>query len=270
MATLSDVQKTALGARNPYVAPVTNKPDNDFPAYGVGVRFPQLVAVTETLNQSDVSFYSDDHESERVKEFTNCDLAVDNKGMSDAISALALGMKYEDGVLSRGSDDTPPEMGFGFHRSVIDNSVRYFEGVYYPLVKAFPAGETYNTKGASTTLTGGNVTMTATQANDANHTWKQTKMFNTSADADLWVQSKLNFAAAWEINITVNAAPGAGGSANPRGALMVADGGNLDITVDTGAKVYDNGVDVTSSVAGGVYTLSAVAADHKITVIYGA
>jgi hypothetical protein len=72
-------------------------------------------------------------------------------------------------------------------------------------------------------------------------------------------------------NVTVNAP--VNGSTSPSGITAVASGANHAITITpaTGfqlVSVIDNGADVTASVVAGVYTITAITADHTISVAF--
>lgn len=252
------------GARLPCWAPITTEGAGVLPTYGTGSVISELAKVTEVINWATGEAYYDDELSEEISEFRSGTATVDHKGMEDTALEAIYGSTITDGVLEDGATDSPGYGGFAFYYSILDGGVTSYRGVHYPKLKAKLSGETYDTKGNAITLAGGQTIFTVFQAD--NGIWRRRKRFTTAADAELWAKAAVGVVTAFEVNISVSGT----GTVSPIGAKMVATGGTLAITVGAPTKVYDNGIDVTASVADLKYTLTNVLADHDIAVVYTA
>lgn len=250
------------GAKHPCWGPITEQTEGALPTYGTGMVMSELSKVAETLNFAEGEIYFDDELSEQVSEFRSGGLAVDHKGMEDSVLSQVYGSAINDGVLEDGGADNPPLGGFAFYTKIREAGVTSFRGIHYPVVQAKIAGETYDTKGNAITLAGAQTVFTVYQAKTGK--WRRRKRFTTEADAKLWVESCVGVAAAHLIEISVSGT----GTVIPIGNKMVKGGEDLEISVGSATKVYDDGEDVTLSVTGGKYTLTDVSAPHKIAVIF--
>lgn len=192
MAGTNDkVRKTQMGATMPKWGKIKEEQTGKLPTYDAAMDFSEFVKVTENLNVAETQYYSNDALSENVSEFKYCELTYDNKGMTDELTMAILGANEgSDGEIVYGGDDAPPMGGFGFYRTVMDKGVKYYEGVFYPKVKASLGNVTYDTKGDNVALAGDSIKMLAYQCADAAKTWKNTKMFATAQEALTWLEGK--------------------------------------------------------------------------------
>ena len=95
-----------------------------------------------------------------------------------------------------GVDDEAPYGGYAFARRMIKGSHKYFQGVFYPKLKAVPQGEENNTKLKSgTTLTGDNIHMLWEAPVHGKYKYISGELA-TEAEAKAWVDAKLGGAAA--------------------------------------------------------------------------
>ena len=194
---MNQVRKTQMGATKPYYAKITAETAGSLPTYGTPTDFSEFVKVTENLNKAETQYYSNDAMSENGSSVKYCELTYDNKGVPNSVSADIFGVTLdaESGEMTYGGDDTPPFIGFGFYRTLIDKGEVFYEGVFYPKVKASLGNSTYETKGDGITLSGDSVTMLAYICSDSAKTWKKTEMFATSSEAEAWVKKKLGVTA---------------------------------------------------------------------------
>lgn len=189
--TYKNVRRTVMGASRPYWAKLATETDDALPTYEGGMAFSEFIKLTENLSLAETEFYSDDTLSENAKEFKYCELVYDNKGLSDEIMSQMFGMDYTDGVLTYGADDNAPFGGFGYYRTLMDKSTKYYEGIFYPKVKAALGNDTTDTRGENVTFVGTSTSLTAYSCKDAKRTWKMTQIFKTAAEAEAWVKTKL-------------------------------------------------------------------------------
>lgn len=189
--TYSKVRKTQMGATMPMWAPVKEDTTGKLPTYETAIDFSEFVKITENLNVAETQYYSNDALSENVSEFKYCELTYDNKGLTDELIVAILGAtKGSEDEIIYGGDNAPPMGGFGFYRTIMDKGVKYYEGIFYPKVKASLGNSTYDTKGDSVTLAGDSTKLIAYQCTDEKKTWKVTKMFGTDTEALAWVKGK--------------------------------------------------------------------------------
>lgn len=190
-AELSKVRKTQMGATKPFWAPIDTEASDALPTYKTGMEFSEFIKLTEALQKAETQFYSNDALSENVSEFKYCELTYDNKGLTNEVMAAVYGMTLAEDMLTYGAGDTPPMGGLAFYRTLMDKGVKYYEGVFYPKVKASLGNATYDTKAENITFQGDSTSMIAYQCNDAAKTWKQAKIFEAEADALAWVKTCL-------------------------------------------------------------------------------
>ena len=194
---LKNVRKTQMGATYSRYALIVEEKDGALPTYSAAKELSEFVKLSESVQKAEAKFYSNDRLSESVESFKYCDLSYDNKGLSDEVQCEVLGMtQTEDGELVRGIDDAPPFIGFAFYRVLMDNGVTYYEGVFYPKVKASLGNDDYETRGENTNFKGDTTTLIAYAAKDEKKAWKRSKMFATEAEAKAWVDGKFGTAAA--------------------------------------------------------------------------
>lgn len=189
--TYNKVRKTQMGATMPMWAHVKEDTTGKLPTYETSIDFSEFVKVTENLNVAETQYYSNDALSENVSEFKYCELTYDNKGLTNELIVAILGAtKGSDDEIIYGGDNAPPMGGFGFYRTIMDKGVKYYEGIFYPKVKASLGNSTYDTKGDGVTLAGDSTKLIAYQCTDEQKTWKVTKMFGTDTEALAWVKGK--------------------------------------------------------------------------------
>lgn len=191
-ADLTKVRRTKMGATEPYFALITQENKGNFPTYDEPEEFSELVSVTEALEFAEGNFFSNNRRSENARVFKSGTLTYANKGLSPYVISKIYGSKLsEEGQLTYGANDKAPRIGFGFYREMEDNGVPYFEGVYYPAVKASIEGETDNTRGDNITYAGDTTTMAIFALDDADASWKITEIFASAEEAKAWVLEKL-------------------------------------------------------------------------------
>lgn len=193
-ATLGKVRKTQMGATMPLWAPITTDETGSLPRYGTAIDFSEFEKVTENLTLAEAQYYSNDALSENASEFKYCTLTYSHKGMTDELNSAVYGADYTDGEVTYGGDDNPPMGGFGFYRTIMDKGVKYYEGVFYPKVKASLGNGEYSTKGENVVFVGETTTLIAYQCTDPKKTWKKTSLFSTAEEALAWVRAKFTAA----------------------------------------------------------------------------
>lgn len=142
------------GARNSFWAPF--KPDTQdtdptkLPAYGVVKSFGQLNKVTDNPNYNEGSLHGDDQIALYEKKFNDGTVNAESVFLPVEDAATMLGASYDDEMgMAQGDDDTPPYIGYGFVTHHVGKAGKYFQSVFYPKLKANPAGKDYETRAGS-------------------------------------------------------------------------------------------------------------------------
>jgi len=192
------------------------------------------------------------------------DTTLDDIAQADLIEMF--GGVVADGEWRRGGVDQGAYGGFGYITANEDTEGNeYFEAFIYYKTKGAPTAEAANTQGDSLTYTGVSVQLSVYNLGDEKRTYRGQQRFPTEAAAIAWLENKLNVSEAYLVEITKTGE----GEVDPVGPVYVTAGGELEVSISgTPTAVYDNGADVKESVTNGKYTLSGVAADHEIVVIY--
>lgn len=182
------IQWAPFAATNPETA-------SALPKYGTPVNLGALNKVTETINYNRASAYGDNVKKVEIVEFKDGALAVETLYVSNAnaaaLTGAALGTSGGDKDLKFGSSDLAPYGGLAFFTSHMrDDGSKYYQGIYYPKVKANMEGEEYETKGESIVL--GNAKLTFTVFEPLYGKYKiKSEEFDTEAKADAWVDDKV-------------------------------------------------------------------------------
>ena len=186
------IQWAPFAASNPETA-------NAAPKYGTPVNLGALNAVTETINFNRVSAYGDNVKKVEIVEFRDGSLAVQTLYLSNANASALTGAELEtsgsDKDLKFGSNDLAPYGGLAFYTNHMrDDGSKYYQGIYYPKVKANMEGEEFNTKGENITLANANLMFEVFEAMFGKYKIKSEE-FDTEAKASAWVDEKIKAAA---------------------------------------------------------------------------
>lgn len=246
-------------------AKIAAETDTALPTYETGMTLGKAVKADLTVTNAEGQLYADNTLSEDVSEFSSGSIAIETDHMPLTKQATVFGTTLVNDELGNGPDDTPPFAGAGYYQVLVVGGERIFRAFYYPKVKAKMGDETAGTKTNSITL--GTAPMALTVFVPSYGKWRYVKDFTTESGAKAYIQTKLNVAAWYQVNVQANGAT-TGEGVSPVGTTMVATGDTASITITgTPTAVYDNGTDVLASVVGGKYDVS-VTADHNISVIF--
>jgi phi13 family phage major tail protein len=264
--SVATVRELKYGARMPIVAPILSEPEGALPTYGAGMRLSKLVKSTESFTYKTGDFYADDENVASKEIFDKGDVTIDHTGMTDDVMVAVMGVtKDADGAIRYNGDDDPPNVGYGFIAALDDNNISYYMVVWYPKCKPTMTSDSFETAGSSIKYSGKQSKFKVFRANTGDY--KITKKFDNLAAAQAWIETKLNVATWYYVNVSVSGT----GTVSPVGHRAYPAGEDVEITIGgSPAKVYDDGADVTSSVTGGKYTITNLAANHNIAVIYTA
>lgn len=255
-----------IGMRYAVWAQFAGETTSALPTYGTGFTVGEAMKADLSVEYAENQQYGDDKLIEDVKEFSSGTVAFETTHLTLPQMGTMYGAAIVDDELANNADDTPPFGGFGYIQVLLRNNVKTYRAFYLPKVKAKMGTETTQTKEKSVTVS--NFPMEFTIFAPLYGSWRYVKDFTTEAAAKAYIDSKLNVAVWHQVNTLVTGA-GAGEAATPGGITMVANETAFVLTITgTVTALYDNGVDVTASIAAGAYTLASVTAAHDIAVIF--
>lgn len=169
------------------------------PKLGTPSNLGALNKVTETINFNRVSGYGDNAKKAEIVEFKDGSLAVETLYLSNenaaALTGAELGTTDGDKDLKFGSNDVAPYGSVAFYTNCMkDDGTKYYQGVFFPKVKANMEGESYETKGDSIVLSNAKLTFTVFEPLYGKYRHKSPE-FDTEAKAAAWVNEKIKAAA---------------------------------------------------------------------------
>lgn len=256
----------SFGLRYVAWAKMATEPTSAVPTFDAGAVIGKAVSVNLTVKNSEGELFADDLLAEYKSEFSSADLKLEVDNISLANQAKLYGATYAADEMTFSVADAAPFGGIGGYQEVQVSGVTKYRAWFFPKARAALPDWSGATKGNSISF--GTQPMNLKVLAPNYGPWYYVKEFTTAAAAQAYVDTKLGVAVWHEIDVQVNGA-GAGEAATPSGISYVAAAGTFALTITgTATALYDNGTDNILSVSNGVYTLSNVAAAHKIAVIF--
>lgn len=253
----------SIGLKYMAWAPMATEPDNAVPTYGAGVVLGKAISTNLAVTNAEGELYADDKLAEYVAEFASATLTAEVDNIELENQALLYGATYNDGEIQFFSNDTAPYGGIGGYQVLLVNGVKKYRTWFFPKAKASIPNIDTATKGASISF--GTQPINERVMAPAYGPWYIVKEFSDEASAKAYIDTVLGIATYYKVNIQKQGS----GTVSPVGTVSVAAGTSFVINVSgTPTKVYDNGTDKTTSVASNKYTITALAADHNVAVIY--
>jgi hypothetical protein len=253
-----------IGCNYPCFAPFSGEePAAALPNYGTGIELGKLIEANLTINLATGDVYANDAIAESASEFSSGSLAMATDDMVYAAESVVFGSSLSDDELTDGTADTAPYGGLAYYKTLLRNGVKYYEGYFYPKVKAALGNDSIRTKGNNISFQNTLVNFVVMKPNVSK--WRYRKLFTTEAAAKAWVATKVSVATWYAIKVAVSGS----GTVSPLGTVYVASGGSLDVSISgTPEAAFDNGTSITASITGGKYSLTNVTADHSIVIAY--
>lgn len=247
-------------------APIATEPTNSAPTYSAGRVLGKMISSNLAITNSEGKLFADDALAEYISEFSSAVFTAETDNIRLQDQAALYGATYENDELQHKTDDNAPYGGYGGYQQLRVQNVQKFRAWFFAKGKASVPDETGATKGESVSF--GNQPLKVTISAPNFGPWKRVKEFDTEAAAKAYIDSMLGVVAWHNIDVQVNGA-GVGESAAPAGVTPVANAGSFELVITgTVTALYDNGVEVSGSIANGKYALSNVVADHTISVIF--
>lgn len=171
---------------------------NALPKLGTPTNLGKLNKITETINLNRASAYGDNVKAVEIVEFKDGTLAVETLYLSNAnasaLTGAELGTDEDDSDLKFGSNDSAPYGSLAFYTNKVkDDGTKYYQGIYYPKVKANMEGEEYTTKGDTIVLSNEKISFTVFEPLYGKYKHKSPE-FDTEAKAAAWVDDKIKAA----------------------------------------------------------------------------
>lgn len=255
-----------LGLKYAAWAKMLTEPTSAIPTYDTGLVLGKAVSANLAVNNIDGRLDADDMLAEYRSEVSDADLTMEVDNISLANQASLYGATYSDGELTHSASDAAPYGGIGGYQKLQVNNVLKYRAWFFPKARASVPDWSGTTKGNSISFGTQPIKMKVMIPNYG--PWYYVKEFDTEAAAQAYIDTKLGVATWYEMDVQVNGAT-TGEAATPSGITYVEDSGTFALTITgTVTALYDNGVESSASISGGVYTLSSVAADHTISVIF--
>lgn len=245
---------------------MATEPAASIPTYSAGKVIGKAVSSGLAITNAEGKLYADNTIAENISEFSSAMLTMEVDNISLENQADLYGATYADNEIQFGATDNAPYGGVGGVQVLSVGNVRKYRAWFFPKVRAIVADESDNTK--TNSISFGTQPLKLDIQPPTYGPWRYVKEFTTEAAAQAYVDTKLGVAVWHAIDVQVNGA-GAGEGATPLGTTYVAAAGEFVLTIaGTVTALYDNGVESKASIVAGVYTLSNVAAAHKIAVIF--
>ena len=165
-----------FGAKRPIFAPTKTTPDNALPTYD----YEKVVTVGKL-----------DALAEKVDMFASGSLALETDDKTDEVHTAIHGATKDtqSSEVTDSDGDVAPRGGLCYYKVIIRGGVRYFKGVFHPLVKAILGNDSAATKGSSITFGTSATTFTVFRCNSG--AWRITKEFTTESECIAWCDTKL-------------------------------------------------------------------------------
>ena len=256
------------GAKYLKFAPFSGtEPTNALPTYGSVIELAEMVKMADAPEYNPAKSYGSNRLVVELNEFKSAGVDAEITDLTNAQASTIFGASNTTDL--EFGDDDPPFGGLVCISNLMKNDgTRKYQGVYYPKVRAVPPQATeYASKGESITLVNDKVKFTAYQPNYGK--WKiLSPEYSTEADAKAWCDAKIGSDTYYTVDVQVNGA-GSGEAASPVGCTLVKSGESFELSVTgTATALYDNGTDSVSSISSSKYTISSIAANHTISVIF--
>ena len=256
------------GAKSPLFAPFSGaEPENSDPVYGQGIVIGKLVSCGVTPNNAEGKLAADNGTAEYLSQITDEDIALETDDLILQNAKMMYGAKADGNDMKYTKSDVAPYGGFAFYHTAMRNGVQVHIGHFFPKVRATRNAKTFNTRGDSIEFGTTSIALKALFTNLGDIEF-ESEPFSTEEAAYAWCAEKVGLGSYYTVDVQVQNET-ASKYTDFSGKAFVPSGENFELSV-TGAPtaLYDNGTEKKSSISGGKYTISAIAADHEVAVIF--
>lgn len=176
-----------FGLSNPWIAELNTETGK----YSNAIKCGSAMSTSVTPNYIEGTLSADNVQKENVKEFKDATVALGVDRIPAAAGTMLFGHTEDtDGSEVSKSDDQGKYVGYAFITKEVEDGVIKHRACLLTKVKFSEQEESYETKGDSIVIKGGNLSGTAVP--DANKDWrKKSPKYDTEEEADAWIQKTL-------------------------------------------------------------------------------
>ena len=241
--------------------PVASEPSGSHPVYGEEIDLGAAVRAYLTITYATAQAYGDDRAQLDVKEFVSAQLDAETLLSDLEVDAALFGSKYADGTATDSIYDTAKPGGYAYIQKLKLRS----GGTVYRAVFLYYATPSLNADNADTrnaSITFMNNSITCSVLADSTGDWRARHDCGSEAEAKEWIAGLVKATAGGAFALNVEERSGKTVSYK---ASFVNSGEAGDVEfAEAPSAVYDNGENVTASLAGTKYTIASMTEDHSI------
>lgn len=262
--------KVPLGMRSSYFFPIASEPDNAHPIYAA-TRVDMGAAVkgylSVTVASGDVS--GDDAALLHFEQWTSAQADVETTLSDLEVNSTLYGHTYEDDKETSNMADSAPNGAYAFIEPLLLKSKKVvYRATWLYKTTAMQSAEKQEADTRKNDFNPKNNAVSLYAMADNTGAWRERKDFDTLENAEAFITALAQGnTAAYAVTIQHEgggaSTPGAGTVYVTSGQSQVIDFGATDPTA-----LYDNAVNVTAKISNHKYTISSIAADHKILAIW--
>lgn len=184
-----------FGLSRPWIAEL----DTETGKYSNGFRLDEAISTSVSPEYAEGSLYSDNSESEYVKEFTGANVTAGTRSLPVKAKTVVFGHRLnEDGDEISNADDNGKYVGYGFISRERLNGRNIYMACILLKVKFNEGEESFETKGNSITfktpsISGRANTIGISYGNVKKDDWRiKSPFFDTEEEAEAWIKTKFD------------------------------------------------------------------------------
>lgn len=260
--------KTPIGMVLSYFFPFASEPAGAHPVYGSKIDMGAAVKGYLRVNTATADVYGDDALLVPIELFVSGQMDVETTLSDLEVNAALFGHRFEAGRETSNGDDAAPNGAYAFIQAIMkkDKSIIY-RPTFLRKVAAMPQSEKQESDTKKEGLDPKMNAVSLKVMKDNLGDWREREDFGSLAEAEAFIDELAGESAAYAVRIQHS---GVGASTPGVGTTYVTAGQSqvIDFGTNDPDKLYDNGADVTASIASHKYTISAIAADHDLVAIW--
>lgn len=172
-----------VGLANPYISELTNE---DNKTYSNCFKAGEAIGTDVSPEYNEATLYGDNRVVEQCKEFKRATVKLNTTRLPLIAANRMYGHTVDGTEVIYKTDDNSPYCGMGFYVIEKINNVDKYVAMFIYKIKFNEGAEGFTTKGDNIEFKTPSVDGIATALK--NKEWKKTKVFDTEAEADEWLQ----------------------------------------------------------------------------------
>ncbi len=159
------------------------------PVYTNGIVMAKAMSAKITINKNNSILYADDDIDEIDQSFISGKETLAINELPHDVQAFILGHKINaNGEMVANENDISPYVGHGFYGKVRRKNVDKWRAIWFHKIQFAEPDDETETKGESVTFQ--TPSIEGTIMKDINGSWKSEKLFDTEAEAVVWLDGK--------------------------------------------------------------------------------